>query len=106
MSSTAGDFRDLTRLLMGRAVALAGTVVCQPVHRFELEVPAGSLGPVLSLLAHAGGVPLTTQTRGGGVLLTGDVPAEAVHRLTKLLPDVTRGEGLLTSRLHHFRPQR
>ena len=65
MSSTAGDLRDLTRLLMARAIAGAGTVVCEPVHRFELEVPASALGPALSLLARAGGVPLTTEPRGG-----------------------------------------
>jgi ribosomal protection tetracycline resistance protein len=105
MSSTAGDFRDLTRLLMTRAIAQAGTVVCEPVHRFELEVPAGALGPTLSLLAHAGGVPLTTEPRGDAVVVTGDVPADAVHRLTLMLPDVTRGEGVLSTRLDHFRPQ-
>ena len=105
MSSTAGDFRDLTRMLMRRAVAQAGTVVCEPVHRFELEVPAPSLGPALSLFSQAGGVPLTTETRGPAVVVTGDVPASEVHRLTLLLPDVTRGEGVLTSRLHHFRPR-
>jgi ribosomal protection tetracycline resistance protein len=105
MSSTAGDFRDLTRLLMSRAVSRAGTVLCEPIHRFEVATPAGVLGPVLSLLARAGGVPMHTETHGSDVLISGDVPAEAVHRLTTMLPDVTRGEGLLTSRLHHFRPR-
>jgi ribosomal protection tetracycline resistance protein len=108
MSSTAGDFRDLTHLLMARSIAQAGTVVCEPVHRFELEVPAGALGPTLALLAQAGGVPLTTESRGpsgSSVVVTGDVPADAVHRLTLMLPDVTRGEGVLSSRLDHFRPQ-
>jgi ribosomal protection tetracycline resistance protein len=108
MSSTAGDFRDLTRLLMARAVAQAGTVVCEPVHRFELEVPSGVLGPTLSLLAQTGGVPLSTEPRGASgssVVVTGDVPADAVHRLTLMLPDVTRGDGVLSTRLDHFRPQ-
>ena len=40
------------------------------------------------------------------VVVTGDVPADRVHRLTLMLPDVTRDEGVLTSRLDHFRPQR
>jgi ribosomal protection tetracycline resistance protein len=105
MSSTAGDFRDLTRLLMRRIIAQAGTVVCDPVHRFELEVPAPSLGPVLSLLAQAGGVPLATESRGAAVVVSGHVPAGQVHRLTLLMPDLTRGEGVLTSRLDHFRPR-
>ena len=48
------------------------------------------------------------QVRRGFDLATGFslvVPADQVHRLTLMLPDVTRGEGVLTSRLHHFRPQ-
>jgi ribosomal protection tetracycline resistance protein len=109
MSSTAGDFRDLTRVLMARSIARAGTVVCEPIHRFELEVPTDALGPTLALLAQAGGVPLTTEPRaesGSSLVVTGDVPADAVHRLTLMLPDVTRGEGVLSSRLDHFRPQR
>ena len=32
------------------------------------------------------------------------VPADQVHRLTLMLPEVTRARGL-TSRLHHFQPQ-
>ena len=80
-------------------------MVCQPVHSFEPEAPANALGAALSLLAQAGGVPLTTETRGDAVVVTGHVPADKVHRLTLMLPDITRGEGVLTSRLDHFRPQ-
>ena len=105
MSSTAGDFRDLTRMLMARAVARARTVVCEPVHRFVLEVPASSLGPTMSLLAKMGAVPLTTEPRGPSVAITGDVSADRVHPLTLELPGVTRGEGALTTRLDHYRPQ-
>jgi ribosomal protection tetracycline resistance protein len=105
MSSTAGDFRELTRLLMARAIARGRTVVCEPVHRFVLEVPASSLGPTMSLLARVGGVPLTTEPRGYSVVVTGDVSADQVHALTLELPRVTRGEGVLTTRMDHFSPR-
>jgi ribosomal protection tetracycline resistance protein len=75
--------------------------VCGPASA-SLE----TLGATLSLLAQVGGVPLRTEARGAAVVVTGDVPADQVHRLTLMLPDVTRGEGVLTSRLDHFRPQR
>jgi ribosomal protection tetracycline resistance protein len=104
MSSTAGDFRYLASLMLGTALARAGTSVCTPVHRFELEVPASTLGAVLSLLASVGAVPLTTEPGTASVVLTGDVPADAVHRLTLQVPGVTRGEGALTTRLDHYRP--
>jgi ribosomal protection tetracycline resistance protein len=104
MSSTAGDFRNLTRLVLATALNDADTVVCEPIHRFELEVPEGSLSGVLSLLAKVGAVPLTTEPHGSVVVLSGDVPAGRVHTLTSLLPGATRGEGVLTTALDHFRP--
>ena len=35
----AGDFRNLTPLVLMNALKEAGTVVCEPIHRFSLEVP-------------------------------------------------------------------
>ena len=55
MSSTAQDFRSLTRLVLAEALVRAGTVVCAPVHRFELEVPEDTLGSVLGELEPAPG---------------------------------------------------
>jgi len=104
MSSTAGDFRNLTRLVLGTAINRARTVVCEPVHHFELEVPQDTLSAVLSLLAEVGAVPLATDPRPAVVVLTGNLPAGSVHRLFVLLPDVTRGEGVLTTALDHYRP--
>lgn len=39
MSSTAGDFRNLTPLILMSALKQAGTRVYEPMHRFHLEVP-------------------------------------------------------------------
>jgi ribosomal protection tetracycline resistance protein len=104
MSSTAGDFRSLARLVLADALVRAGTVVCAPVHRFELEVPQDLLGTVLAELPRHRAVPMSTQPHGVAVVLTGDVPAEEVHGLAQRLPHLTRGEGLLTTRLDHHAP--
>jgi ribosomal protection tetracycline resistance protein len=45
MSSTAGDFRSLTPIVLQEALAAAGTAVLEPVHQFRLELPADLLGP-------------------------------------------------------------
>ena len=104
MSSTAGDFRHLASLMLARALARAGTVVCTPVHRFELEVPASTLGRC-SRCSRASAPSRSRPSRAAAsVVLTGDVPADAVHRLTLQVPGVTRGEGALTTRLDHYRP--
>jgi ribosomal protection tetracycline resistance protein len=104
MSSTAGDFRSLARLVLAEALVRARTVVCAPVHRFELEVPEDLLGAVLAELPRHHAVPMATEPRGSAVVLTGDVPADAVHGLVQRLPHLTRGEGVLTSRLDHHAP--
>ena len=57
MSSTAGDFRNLTPLVLMSALRRAGTRVYEPMHRFQLELPADTLGPVLPVLARLGAVP-------------------------------------------------
>jgi ribosomal protection tetracycline resistance protein len=108
MSSTAGDFRSLSRLVLADALLRAGTVVCAPVHRFELEVPQDLLGVVLAELPRHRAVPLTTEVLGAlgaaPAVLTGELPADEVHGLQQRLPHLTRGEGVLTTALDHHAP--
>jgi ribosomal protection tetracycline resistance protein len=106
MSSTGADFRHLTPLVLMTALQRAGTAVCIPVHVFVLEAPRDHQGPLLALLAQLDAVPLETGYDGSVVTLTGHVPASAVHELRLRLPGLTRGEGVLTTQLDHFRPVR
>ena len=64
MSSTAGDFRDLTPLVLMAALRRAGTAVLEPMHRFRLEIPADTLGAVLPALARVDGVAHEQVVRG------------------------------------------
>jgi ribosomal protection tetracycline resistance protein len=95
MSSTARDFRDLTPVVLLRALAAAGTVVCEPVHRFRVEAPADALGQLLPALGALRGVPDPPELAGDDCVITGELPAAAVHGLRTRLPTLTRGEGLL-----------
>jgi ribosomal protection tetracycline resistance protein len=95
MSSTAGDFRGLTRLVLMDALKRAGTRVCEPMHRFELEIPADTFGATSSLLARLGAVPRTQELRSPAYTLWGEIPATKVHELEQRLPALTRGEGVL-----------
>ncbi|MFE9693530.1 GTP-binding protein [Micromonospora sp. NPDC005806] len=106
MSSTAGDFRNLTPLVLMAALSRAGTRVHEPVHRFRLDLPADLLGTVLPVLATLDAVPGTATLRGGSYLLDGEVPAGRVHALEQRLPSLTRGEGTLESEFDHYRPVR
>jgi ribosomal protection tetracycline resistance protein len=99
MSSTAGDFRNLTPLVLMDALRRAGTEVLEPLHRFRLEIPPDTFGALMPLLARLGGVPAAPVERG---VVEGTVPAARVHELEQSLPGVTRGEGVLESSFDRY----
>ncbi len=105
-SSTAGDHRNLTPLVLMSALKQAGTVVYEPIHRFHLEVPADTLGPILPALARLHAVPQTPAVRGSSCTLEGAIPAARVHELQQQLPALTRGEGVLECAFDSYRPVR
>ncbi|HUA28893.1 MAG TPA: translation factor GTPase family protein [Streptosporangiaceae bacterium] len=106
MSSTAGDFRHLTPLVLMDALRLAGTRVHEPVHRFRLEIPADTVGPVLPALGGLGAAVDSPAMHGSSCLLEGEIPASRAAELERQLPGLTRGEGLLETAFDHYRPVR
>jgi ribosomal protection tetracycline resistance protein len=104
MSSTAGDFRNLTPLVLMSALRQSGTRVSQPMHRFHLDLPANALGSVLPVLARLRATPQETTMRGSSCLLEGEIPAARVHELQQQLPGSTRGEGVLESAFERYQP--
>ena len=104
MSSTAGDFRNLTPLVLMDALRKAGTTVLEPMHRFGLELPADTLGAVLPALARLRAVPGAPVARGASYEIEGEIPAARVHELQQLLPGLTRGEGMLESAFDRYEP--
>jgi ribosomal protection tetracycline resistance protein len=106
ISSTAGDFRNLTPLVLMSALQQAGTRVYEPVHRFHLEIPADTVGLVFPALALLGAVPRAPAIQGSLCMLDGDIPAARVHELQQQLPALTRGEGVLEWAFDHYRPAR
>ncbi|WP_327709000.1 TetM/TetW/TetO/TetS family tetracycline resistance ribosomal protection protein [Streptomyces sp. NBC_00464] len=104
MSSTAGDFRNLTPLVLMAALRQAGTTVYEPMHRFRAEFPADTLGPLLPVLAHLRAVPGPPSVDGAHCVLEGEIPAARVHELQQRLPGLTRGEGLLETAFDTHRP--
>ena len=104
MSSTGADFRGLTPLVLMSALALAGTTVCEPIHRFRLELPADTVGPLLPVLARLRALARTPSQQGSTAWLEGDIPAGSVHELRLRLPPLTRGEGVLESAFDRYQP--
>ncbi|MDX6235829.1 MAG: ribosomal protection tetracycline resistance protein [Kribbellaceae bacterium] len=104
MSSTAGDFRNLTPLVLMDALQQAVTTVYEPMHSFGLEVPADTFGPLLPVLARLRAVPQAPTPRGSAYLLEGEIPAAAVYQLEQQLPALTRGEGVLECSFDRYQP--
>ncbi|GAB2488105.1 GTP-binding protein [Promicromonospora xylanilytica] len=107
MSSTGADFRGLTPRVLAAAVRRAGTVVCEPVHRFVIELPDDTVGPVTSLVGRLGGVPMESGVAGVGIaVVRGEIPAGSVAALQRDLPGLTHGEGVCQTEHDRFEPVR
>ncbi|MBA2278375.1 MAG: TetM/TetW/TetO/TetS family tetracycline resistance ribosomal protection protein [Chloroflexia bacterium] len=100
--SVAADFRKLTPLVLMDALRQAGTMVLEPIQRFTLDVPAATIGDVLSALVAARAIPQETTTRGQTSHVTGTIPAGEVRHFEQQLPGLSRGEGLFTAEFDHY----
>jgi ribosomal protection tetracycline resistance protein len=119
VSSVAADFRNLAPVVVAAALRGAGTRVCQPVDRFDLDLPGHAQPAVTALLGRLGAVLLETSTDsgphagtggglgsdggdgGGYVRLGGHLATAAVPALAAALPDLTGGEAVLVTRFDH-----
>jgi ribosomal protection tetracycline resistance protein len=104
VSSVAADFRNLAPVVVAAALAQAGTRVCEPVDRFELDLPPHAHATVTALLGRLGALVLEASTAGGYVRLAGHLPSARVPRIAAALPDLTGGEGILVTRFDHHAP--
>jgi ribosomal protection tetracycline resistance protein len=104
--STPADFRKLTPMVMMSALQRAGSQVCEPIHRFRLDIPADTLGAVLPALARLGAIPQAPEVRGESSTLEGEIPVARVTDLQRRLPALTRGEGALESDFDRYEPVR
>jgi ribosomal protection tetracycline resistance protein len=102
--STVADFRRLTPLVLMQAVERARTVVCEPIVRAGLEVPAGSIGAVLAVLARLGAAVRTQTLPADLATIETTLAAARVRDLQRRLPGLTGGEGVLESSFGGYQP--
>lgn len=102
MSSIGADFRLLAPILVHTALALAGTVVCEPIERFSLQVPTWAVSPVTAAVANAEGIIGSTNPGHDEIELVGHIPTRTLRGLVQQLPDLAHGEAVLVTELDHF----
>ena len=93
--STSVDYRKLTPLVLLNALKDAGTVVCEPIHRFHAGLPADTLGMVLPALGALRALPEAPAVRGSWATVEGALPAARMNELQQRLRALTRGEGVV-----------
>jgi ribosomal protection tetracycline resistance protein len=96
-TSTAADFRKLTPLVVAQALERAGTVVCEPVVRVNLEIPTRSVGVVLPALARLGAAVETPVPQSELSTVEAVLSVTAADELQRSLPGLTGGEGVVES---------
>jgi ribosomal protection tetracycline resistance protein len=104
--STAADFRQVTPMVLATALERAGTVVCEPWDRVELDVPEDAISAVLGAVVRVGGLPEPPVVDGevGWAVIESEVPAERVRDVERALPGMTGGLGVLIARFDSYRP--
>jgi ribosomal protection tetracycline resistance protein len=102
--TTAAHFRKLTPIVLMEALTGSGTVVCEPIARLHLEVPAPRMGPVLATLAKLGATVEAPQLRGDLSIIASTLASARVHSLQEQLPALTGGEGVLDADFGGYKP--
>jgi ribosomal protection tetracycline resistance protein len=96
-TTTAADFRKLTPIVVAEALLDAGTIVCEPLARVTLDIPAWSHGTMLSLLSTLHAAIEEQAPRGDEVVIVAVLSAADAQRLHAAMPANTAGEGVLES---------
>jgi ribosomal protection tetracycline resistance protein len=105
-STTSGDFRKLTPLVLMSALRESRTQVCEPIHRFDLEGPADALQSTLRILGRLRLEPQAPTISNSSFTLHGEVAADRMHLLQQQLGAATHGEGVVEFSFERYRPVR
>jgi ribosomal protection tetracycline resistance protein len=103
-STTAAHFRKLTPVVLMAALDQAGTVVCEPMIRVSLEIPAETVGSVLAAVARLGGSAGIPVLRADLAAVRTLLPAARAQDLQRQLPGLTSGEGVAETSFGGYRP--
>jgi len=103
-TSTANDYKRLTPIVVMRALAGAGTTVCEPMLDVRVDAPARSLGAVLAAVARLRGRVRTPALEGDAAVVAARLPAAHAHELQRELAGLTHGEGTIETTFGGYEP--
>lgn len=93
--TTAGDFRKLVPLVFMSALVQAGTDVYEPIHQFEVTVPADMMSKTMFKLSGIKAVVTESILRENTCLMKGTLSVAAAEEFRRGLHSFTQGEGVM-----------
>jgi len=103
-TSTPNDYKRLTPVVVLRALADAGTIVCEPMLDIRVDAPARSLGAVLATVSRLRGLAQTPSIEGAAAVVAARLPAARAHELQRELAGLTHGEGAIETTFGGYEP--
>jgi ribosomal protection tetracycline resistance protein len=103
VGSTAGDFRNLTPLVLMDALVQAGTAVYEPLNEFELSAPLHAISQAMYKLTTVEATFDRPVLHSETFLLTGTLPAARTEEFKRILYALAGGEGVFLTRPSGFR---
>jgi len=101
----AGEFRKLAPLVVAAALRKAAPKVCEPVHRYRLELPAEALSAVMAALAKLRAYPDgQSPSEASAWVIEGQIASARLHELQEQVPGLAHGEGVLDVDFDSYRP--
>ncbi|MGH2998111.1 MAG: GTP-binding protein [Gaiellaceae bacterium] len=102
--SMPNDYRRLTPIVLMHALERAGTIVCEPMLRARIDVPAESLGASIACVGRLGGVAEPPVVEGRTATLLAVVAAARSQELQRQLASATHGEGVMETSFGGYEP--
>ena len=98
--TNGGDFREATyravRHALMQAAAGGNAVLLEPWCRYEIELPARSVGRAMTDIKQMGGTQDSLEQNGDSAKVKGRVPASEISAYQTVLSGYTSGEGRLS----------
>jgi ribosomal protection tetracycline resistance protein len=102
--TTANDFERTTEVVLRRALASAGTQVCEPMAELRVELATAYASQVTKLLVQLGARVRPPQSYEGNTTIRGHIPVANVHELQATLPGLSGGEGSVETEPGGYEP--
>jgi len=103
VSSTPADFRNLTPLVLMRAIKAAGTEILEPFCNFELKVPNEVGGKAIADIELMRGKVDNILNINSELEINGLIPSDTSQKYGAIVASYTEGRGIYNSEFFQYR---